>query len=198
MCAWGNENMGGEGIFVGARTTVWEKCVSGRRRGRGMERDLLAMQAVLAIPASKGARDIDALAWAVPLNQRGDGRAARVRLELIAEIEVVVVGRGGAEHRGALGQGALDVAMVNGARQVLGRDDGRAGRLHLLLNGQRQTRRAVEVGSGEEVVRGAGGDEGSVGVGIDGRVNGQVAMVVWVCTRLWAGSGRHVDGACVW
>lgn len=139
--------------------------------------DLLSVQLVLPVPAGKGAGDVDALAGALPLDQGRDGGPAGVGLELVAE--VVVVGRGGAEHGRALGQGALDLAMVDGAREVLGRDDGRAGRLDLLLDGQRQARRAVEVGGGDVVLRGGGRVDGGEAVG--------------AC--LFAQDGRHGDGA---
>lgn len=146
--------------------------------GEGKEQaggeDVLAMQLVLFVPAGKGARDIDALARPLPLNQGGDrGPAGVWALELVAQ--VVVVGGGGAEHGRAPREGALDLILVNGRGEVVGGEDGRAGGVDLLLDGQRQARRAAEVRRGHNVVlRGLGGVERGHGL---------------------AGGGRHIDRA---
>lgn len=143
------------------------------------------MQPVLSIPASKGAGRVDTLALALPLDQRGHRRAARGGLELVAE--VFVVGGGGTEHRGMARQVALDLIVVNGARVVLGGEDGRAGQVRLFFDGQRQTWGAAEVGRGHDVfllLRGAGG------------VYRGREVVVTEAQRLLARGGRHIDGAC--
>ena len=114
------------------------------------------MQFVLAIPPGKGTCDIYALARTFPLDQRRYRWAAGAgRLELFSE--VIVVGGGGAEHRGPAWQHALGVALLDGAPYLLGRDDGRAGRVHLLLDGQRQAGWAAELRRGNVVLRGIGG-----------------------------------------
>jgi hypothetical protein len=144
----------------------------------------LFVQPVLAVPAGKRARRIHALALALPLDQRGHGRARGVgALELVAEVFIVGVG-GVADDGGVARQGALDLVVVDGRVVVLRREDGRAGHMRLLLNGQRQAGRAAEVRRGHDILlqRGIGG------VYRRGGVVGPAAG------RLFAGGRGHVDG----
>jgi hypothetical protein len=134
------------------------------------------MQPVLSVPACKCARHVHALALALVLDQRRHRRPPRAGLpELVAQL--LVVGCGGAEDGQIVPrQGALDLIVVDGA------EDGRARLVVLLLDGQRQARRAVELRGGHHVLvlRGIGGVDGRRGV-------------VWPA----GGCGGHIDGACL-
>lgn len=135
---------------------------------------LLSMQPVLLVPPGEGTRHVHAFSRSLPLYQRRDCGSAGVGLELVAQ--VIVVGRRGAEHRRPLREDAIRLAMLNGTSEVLRRYYGGTGRVHLLLDGQWQTRRAAEVGGGDVVLGGIGG-------------------VYRGEARLFAQDGRHVNGA---
>lgn len=120
--------------------------------------NVLLMQLELPLPAGKSARYIYALARAFPLYQGRNSHLVLGALELVGQV-VVVLGAV-AQHGGAARQGALNLVMVYGARDVSGRDDGRARPHGLLFDGQRQAGRAAVVGRGH--------DEGGI-LGLEGR-----------------------------